>query len=87
VCGGGDEPNSLAGLVVRDGARRIDLDLLPLDEAVGLLRTLIGARADVEPGAAASLAEQCARLPLALRVAAELAATRPDIHSARWFAN
>src|SRR5262249_9650455 len=66
--------DSLAGLVARHGARRLDLDILPLPDAVGLLRTLIGDRVDAEPHAAAALAGQCARLPLALRVAAELAA-------------
>jgi tetratricopeptide (TPR) repeat protein len=55
----------------------LDLDLLPLAEAVGLLRGLIGARAEVDPDAANALAALCARLPLALRVAAELAAARP----------
>jgi tetratricopeptide (TPR) repeat protein/transcriptional regulator with XRE-family HTH domain len=70
--------DSLAGLVARDGARRLDLDLLPPAEAVALLRSLIGARAETDPGAAERLATLCARLPLALRVAAELAATRPD---------
>jgi DNA-binding SARP family transcriptional activator/tetratricopeptide (TPR) repeat protein len=69
--------DSLAGLVARHGARRIDLDLLPRTDAVGLLRELIGTRVDSEPDAAGTLAEQCARLPLALRVAAELAAARP----------
>ncbi|HET9256358.1 MAG TPA: tetratricopeptide repeat protein [Pseudonocardiaceae bacterium] len=69
--------DSLAGLVARDGARRLDLDPLPPEDAVTLLRALIGRRIDTEPGAAATLAEQCARLPLALRVAAELAAARP----------
>jgi DNA-binding SARP family transcriptional activator len=71
--------DSLAGLVARDGAARLDLDLLPLGEAVSLLRELIGARADAEPAAATELARQCSRLPLALRVAAELAAARPDV--------
>lgn len=65
--------DSLAGLVARDGARRLDLDLLPADAALDLLRRLIGPRVDAEPDAARRLAEQCARLPLALRVAAELA--------------
>jgi tetratricopeptide (TPR) repeat protein len=65
--------------VARDGATRLDLDVLPLQDAVALLRTLIGARADAEPAAAAELAGQCCRLPLALRVAAELAAARPDV--------
>jgi DNA-binding SARP family transcriptional activator/tetratricopeptide (TPR) repeat protein len=69
--------DTLTGLVARDGARRLDLDLLPADDAITLLRTLIGARVDTEPDAAAMLATRCARLPLALRVAAELAAARP----------
>lgn len=71
--------DSLAGLVARDGAKRIDLDLLPAGDAVTLLRELIGARVDAETGAAVTLAELCARLPLALRVAAELAAARPGV--------
>ena len=71
--------DTLAGLVARDGAMRLDLDLLPLPEAVGLLRALIGERVNAEPEAAATLAERCVRLPLALRVAAELAAARPQI--------
>jgi tetratricopeptide (TPR) repeat protein/transcriptional regulator with XRE-family HTH domain len=71
--------DSLAGLFVRDGARQVDLDLLPIEDAVALLRELIGARVDAQPDAAATLAEQCARLPLALRVAAEMAVTRPDV--------
>ena len=70
--------DSLAGLVARHGARRLDLDMLPAADAIGLLRTLIGDRVDAEPDAAAELAGQCARLPLALRVAAELAAASPD---------
>jgi DNA-binding SARP family transcriptional activator/Flp pilus assembly protein TadD len=70
--------DSLAGLVARHGAGRLDLDMLPLPDALGLLRTLIGGRVDAEPEAAVALARQCARLPLALRVAAELAAASPD---------
>ena len=69
--------DALAGLVARDGAARLDLDVLPLADAVTLLRTLIGTRVDADPGAAAELAGQCCRLPLALRVAAELAVSRP----------
>ena len=71
--------DALAGLVARDGAARLDLGLLPMADAVGLLRALIDARADADPGAAALLAERCGRLPLALRVAAELAAARDDV--------
>ncbi|GAA2624590.1 hypothetical protein GCM10010399_64920 [Dactylosporangium fulvum] len=69
--------DSLAGLVAVDGARRIDLDPLSPADAHTLLRRLIGARVEADPGAATTLAEQCARLPLALRVAAQLAVSRP----------
>ena len=69
--------DALPGLVARDGARRLDLDLLPADDAVALLGALIGDRVDADPDAARTLADLCARLPLALRVAAELAAAHP----------
>ena len=69
--------DALAGLIARDGAERLDLDLLPLTDAIVLLKTLIGRRAQADPGAAEALAGQCCRLPLALRVAAERAAARP----------
>jgi transcriptional regulator with XRE-family HTH domain len=49
--------DSLAGLVARDGARRLDLDLLPTSEAVALLSALIGERAKAEPVAVEVLAE------------------------------
>lgn len=71
--------DSLPGLVARDGARRLELDVLPSADAVALLRALIGERVDADLAAARTLAEQCARLPLALRVAAELAAGRPHV--------
>jgi DNA-binding SARP family transcriptional activator/Flp pilus assembly protein TadD len=71
--------DALTGLVARDGARRLDLDLLPLEDAVGLLRALIGGRVDADTDAAVALASQCCRLPLALRVAAEMAAVRPAV--------
>jgi hypothetical protein len=70
---------ALAGLVARDGARRIALDVLPMPEAVALLRALIGHRVTDDPVAAHALAERCDRLPLALRVAAERVAANPDI--------
>jgi tetratricopeptide (TPR) repeat protein/transcriptional regulator with XRE-family HTH domain len=68
--------DTLAGLVATDGAQRLDLDVLPLADAVALLRSLIGPRADDDPKPTAELAVLCARLPLALRIAAELAAAR-----------
>ena len=42
--------DALAGLVARDGARRLDLGLLPLADAVGLLRALIGGAGRRRPG-------------------------------------
>ncbi len=71
--------DSLAGLVARHGAARLDLDLLPLDDAVSLLRALIGRQVDAEPEAAWALAGRCCRLPLAMRVAAEFATARHDV--------
>jgi DNA-binding SARP family transcriptional activator/tetratricopeptide (TPR) repeat protein len=68
--------DTLAGLVAIEGARRLELDVLPLDDAVALLRSLIGGRDDDDPEAVTTLARLCARLPLALRIAAELVAAR-----------
>lgn len=70
--------DSLAALVARYGARRLDVGPLPPSDALTLLRRLVGARVEEEPGPAAALVERCARLPLALRLAAELTAGRPD---------
>ena len=67
----------LGGLVALDGANRVELAPLPTDDAVALLRLLIGPRVADDPHSAETLVEQCARLPLALRVAAELAASWP----------
>jgi DNA-binding SARP family transcriptional activator len=69
--------DSLTGLVAREGAQRLDLDLLAPAEAVDLLRALIGSRADDDRAAAEVLAERCCRLPLALRLAGELAVAHP----------
>jgi DNA-binding SARP family transcriptional activator/tetratricopeptide (TPR) repeat protein len=77
--------DSLPGMVAIHGAERINLDLLPMTDAVGLLRRLIGERVDDEPSVAEDLAAACARLPLALRIAAELAAARDDVSLAELF--
>jgi tetratricopeptide (TPR) repeat protein len=69
--------DALVGLVAREGARRLVLDQLPLAEAIDLLAALIGERVAADPSAAAALAAQCGRLPLSLRVAAELVISRP----------
>lgn len=71
--------DSLTGLVALHGARRVGLGPLPPPDALALLRTLVGARVDTEPESAATLSEQCVRLPLALRIAAELAVARPAL--------
>jgi tetratricopeptide (TPR) repeat protein len=70
--------DALAGLVATDGAKRVNLDVLPLPDAIALLRSLIGVRAEEDPLATAMLATLCARLPLALRIAAELVTARPS---------
>ncbi|MFF5076429.1 BTAD domain-containing putative transcriptional regulator [Actinoplanes sp. NPDC000266] len=63
--------NRLGGLTALEGAHRVALAPLAIEEAGDLLRAVLGpARVDAEPGAAAELAEACGRLPLALRVAA-----------------
>ncbi|MBE2999531.1 winged helix-turn-helix domain-containing protein [Nocardiopsis sp. HNM0947] len=69
--------NTLPALVAREGAHRQDLERLTPERSLDLLHTLVGARTHDEPGAAAELAERCAHLPLALRVAAELVNTSP----------
>jgi len=66
----------LSGLVVRYGAVPVQLDLLAVEEADRLLEALIGSRA-TDDRAVRELSTACARLPLALRIAAERAASRP----------
>lgn len=63
--------NSLASLVARDGASRIYVPVLSLADSTTLLGKLLGDRAAAEPVAVTELAEKCACLPLALRIAAE----------------
>jgi DNA-binding SARP family transcriptional activator/tetratricopeptide (TPR) repeat protein len=68
----------LTGLAARDQARRISLDVLPIDDAIALLAEFVGpARVAAEPHAARELAMLCARLPVALCVAGERAAAHP----------
>ncbi|SFR28090.1 DNA-binding transcriptional activator of the SARP family [Lentzea waywayandensis] len=69
--------DSLAGLVAVHGARRLELRPLRRGDAIVLLRKLISDRPLAE-SAAVALAEQCAFLPLPLRVAAELVVSRPE---------
>jgi tetratricopeptide (TPR) repeat protein len=63
--------NRLAGLVVTDAAHQLSLDLFTSQESLQLVEGIIGpGRAAAEPGAVAELIWLCARLPLALRIAA-----------------
>jgi tetratricopeptide (TPR) repeat protein len=68
----------LSGLSTRDGARRVTLDLFPEEEAVALLQSTTSEyRVGDTAEEFAELAQLCARLPLALRIAAERAAAHP----------
>jgi DNA-binding SARP family transcriptional activator/tetratricopeptide (TPR) repeat protein len=68
----------LSGLVARDGARRLSLDVLAPGEARELLVGLLGTqRAAAELDAVEELARVCAYLPLALRIAAAHLTDRP----------
>ncbi|MFF7649538.1 ATP-binding protein [Streptomyces sp. NPDC007983] len=84
--GGGDSlvvvtsRNRLASLAVRDSARRITLGTLPEPEAVALLRAVTrDYRAEDDQEKLTELARLCGRLPLALRIAAERAASHPHL--------
>ncbi|WSR66606.1 tetratricopeptide repeat protein [Streptomyces sp. NBC_01198] len=84
--GGGDSlvlvtsRSRLSGLAVRDGARRVTLGTLPEAEAVALLQAVTsGYRVGDAPERLIELARLCARLPLALRIAAERAASHPHM--------
>lgn len=62
----------------RENAPHMHLSVLSVDDAIELLRRLAGRqRIDDEPEAARALAELCASLPIALRIAAERLALRP----------
>ena len=68
----------LSGLLTRDGAHRVTLEVFDELEAVELLKVTVAAyRSGDDENEIAELARLCARLPLALRIAAERAAARP----------
>jgi DNA-binding SARP family transcriptional activator len=67
----------LAGL---EGAHRVRLDTLPVDDALSLLAAAAGAhRVAAEPVPARRIVDLCGRLPLALRVAGGRAAVQPEL--------
>lgn len=70
----------LTGLVASEGAQPLALDLLSEDGARQLLDLRLGtARTHAEPEALTELITLCARLPLALSIAAALAVIRPTL--------
>ena len=72
--------SQLTGLVAAEGATPLSLDVLTEDEAHELLGRRLGPEVvAAEPEPAAELIALCARLPLALGVAAGRAATRPGL--------
>ena len=72
--------NRLVGLVATEGASPLTLDLLSPDDARELLTGRLGpARVTSEPAAVSDIIDGCARLPLALTVAAARAITAPQL--------
>ncbi len=70
----------LPGLAAAEGALRISLDVMSEAEAGELMAARLGSgRVAAEPWAASELAALCARLPLALAVAAVRAASSPGL--------
>jgi DNA-binding SARP family transcriptional activator/Tfp pilus assembly protein PilF len=68
----------LTSLTVTENAHPLILDLMAAAEARDLLAARLGGqRAGAEPGAVAEIVTLCARLPLALAIAAARAAARP----------
>ncbi|RSM72802.1 hypothetical protein DMH04_42000 [Kibdelosporangium aridum] len=62
--------NRLDSLVIREGAHRVALDGMSLDESLALLAGRVGTgRLDAEPAATRELIALCAGLPLALSIA------------------
>jgi tetratricopeptide (TPR) repeat protein len=75
--------SSLPGLVARNSAYRITLDMLPPADSSALLREVIGSdRTSLEPDAIGELADRCGHLPLALRIAGERVAAHPYLRLA-----
>ncbi len=69
----------LSGLVVRDGAEGIVLDVLPAESSLALLGQVAGVgRVRAEPAAAAAVVAACGHLPLALRLAGAVVAGAPQ---------
>jgi DNA-binding SARP family transcriptional activator/Tfp pilus assembly protein PilF len=71
--------HGLTSLIAAEAAHAVRLDLLTADESRGLLAQRLGAaRTTAEPDAVDLIVDRCARLPLALAIAAARAAIRPN---------
>jgi DNA-binding SARP family transcriptional activator/tetratricopeptide (TPR) repeat protein len=68
----------LTGMVAVNDAQRLVVEALTPEEALDLLRQLLGDRVDAELDAAVEIGRLCAYLPLAIRVAAASMASGPD---------
>ncbi|GIH04403.1 SARP family transcriptional regulator [Rhizocola hellebori] len=79
--------DKLSGLIAREGAVRLTLDLMSPEESRELLRRIVGdARIDEDAAAADRLLVLCGGLPLALRIAAAQLTDRPDLRLADYVA-
>jgi DNA-binding SARP family transcriptional activator len=79
--------NRLTGLIARDGAHPLGLDVLTPAGARELLARRLGAeRVGSEPNAVEDIVTRCARLPLALTIAAARAAASPGFPLAHFAA-
>lgn len=67
----------LSGLVIREGAHRVSVETLSEAESIELLHRVLSGYRNDEDDDLLELSRLCARLPLALRIAAERAAARP----------
>jgi DNA-binding SARP family transcriptional activator len=72
--------NQLLGLVAADGAKLLELDLLPADDARSLLTSRLGEkRVAAERTAVDEMVDACAGLPLALSIVSAHAAVHPRL--------
>ena len=71
-----ESASRLSALIARVGAVRITTDVFAEQDAVKLQTAAIGSQRTDDETDVAELADLCARLPLALRIAAERAAAR-----------
>jgi DNA-binding SARP family transcriptional activator/tetratricopeptide (TPR) repeat protein len=79
--------NRLTGLVARDGAHPLSLDVLTMAGARELLTRRLGARrVGIEPDAVKEIITRCARLPLALTIAAARVSASPGFPLAHFAA-